>query len=43
MLLNVQDPVTGVCHSDILVLDTMTWKWSSVEVLTLLASSLKQN
>ena len=31
-----QDPVTGICHSDILVLDTKTWEWSSVEVVPLL-------
>ena len=28
----MQDPVTGVCFDDILILDTKTWRWSAVEV-----------
>ncbi len=28
----LQDPVTGVCFDDILILDTKTWRWSTVEV-----------
>ncbi|KAK9907332.1 hypothetical protein WJX75_001616 [Coccomyxa subellipsoidea] len=27
-----QDPVTGICYDDILMLDTLTWNWSFVEV-----------
>ncbi|EIE27365.1 galactose oxidase [Coccomyxa subellipsoidea C-169] len=27
-----QDPVTGICYDDILMLDTLTWDWSFVEV-----------
>ena len=29
-----QDPVTGICYDDILVLDTKIWEWSVVEVGT---------
>ena len=28
----LQDPVTGICFDDILILDTKTWRWSAVEV-----------
>ena len=30
---NLQDPVTGICYDDILMLDTLTWNWSFVEVI----------
>ena len=28
----MQDPVTGICFDDILILDTKTWRWLAVEV-----------
>ena len=31
-LCTMQDPVTGVCFDDILILDTKIWRWSAVEV-----------
>ncbi len=29
----LQDPVTGICYDDILMLDMLTWDWSFVEVM----------